>query len=538
MFVILIRSGSAALLAGLLMVGSATAQRAPIPPYDRDAPPGPPPPVPGFEGTPQTGEVQARGPIHEAFAQPSESMTRPGPLVPKAPPEPIQELPPDQKPEGDNVVWIPGYWSWDADRNDYLWISGAWRVVPAGRKWVPGYWNKADAGWRWVSGFWAGAGASDLPFVDPPPASLDHGPSLPPAGENEFYVPGTWLYRDERYLWRPGYWSVVRPGLVYVPPRYVWTPGGTLFVSGYWDVPLEDRGVLFAPVYFSPTLYVRTGWWYRPRYTVAVPALLSSLWIYPGAGYYAFGDYYGAISARRGFYPWVSYGRSYRDPLYGYYRWRYRGNPAWERGLLATYRGRVAGTVALPPRTLVAQQRLLASSRTASPDLRVVQPLSQFRSGSLRLNTVTAAQFTSSARLAAGYRKTSVERSAFEARANRTSTTRAAHLGRVPTGPSISTVRPARARTPSSSRPITHAPVTTGPRTSASASRTSRPGVSSRGPTRSATLPRATPPRRPAAAPRGAPPRAAPARRGATPYRSAPPARRPAPSKSSGHGHK
>src|SRR5262245_61030248 len=58
-------------------------------------------------------QVQTRGPVHEAFAQPTEVKPQPGPIVPKKPPGPITEEPPEQKPEGDNVIWIPGYWSWD-----------------------------------------------------------------------------------------------------------------------------------------------------------------------------------------------------------------------------------------------------------------------------------------------------------------------------------------------------------------------------------------------------------------------------------------
>src|SRR5262245_7830562 len=72
-------------------------------------------------------EIQARGEIHEAFAQPSIARQRPSPIVRKQPPEPVNELPPDQKPEGDNVQWIPGYWAWDEDRSDFLWVSGTWR---------------------------------------------------------------------------------------------------------------------------------------------------------------------------------------------------------------------------------------------------------------------------------------------------------------------------------------------------------------------------------------------------------------------------
>src|SRR5262245_23480099 len=78
-------------------------------------------------------EVQARGPLHEAFAEPVSGKPQPGPVVAKKPPAPIEELPPDRKPAGDNVQWIGGYWAWDDDRNDFLWVSGLYRQPPAGR---------------------------------------------------------------------------------------------------------------------------------------------------------------------------------------------------------------------------------------------------------------------------------------------------------------------------------------------------------------------------------------------------------------------
>ena len=77
-------------------------------------------------------EVLARGPIHEAYAEPSEREPAPTPVIPKEPPKAIEELPPDQKPEGDNVPWLPGYWAWDDDKKDHIWISGFWRNAAAG----------------------------------------------------------------------------------------------------------------------------------------------------------------------------------------------------------------------------------------------------------------------------------------------------------------------------------------------------------------------------------------------------------------------
>src|SRR5438874_1225343 len=83
--------------------------------------PGGPPPVPLNDGLPPVPlegekdgpplppgvEVQARGPVHEAFAEPSGARPQPGFLVPKAPPAPVEEMPPEERPAGDNVVWVP-----------------------------------------------------------------------------------------------------------------------------------------------------------------------------------------------------------------------------------------------------------------------------------------------------------------------------------------------------------------------------------------------------------------------------------------------
>ena len=52
-------------------------------------------------------DVLAHGPIHEAFAETIAFDPEPGIVVPKAPPAPIKEIPPNEKPEGD-AEWIPG----------------------------------------------------------------------------------------------------------------------------------------------------------------------------------------------------------------------------------------------------------------------------------------------------------------------------------------------------------------------------------------------------------------------------------------------
>jgi hypothetical protein len=339
-----VRATAAALLIGgaFWMTGpTARAQEPTFPAAKGPADAGEPPPVPGTELTPPGASggvvVESRGPVHEAFARPADMAPPPGPVVARQPPQAVPEVPPDQKPEGEGIAWIPGYWAWDGDRKDFLWVSGVWRKAPPGRKWVPGNWNEVEGGWQWTPGFWAPNSADALPFLPEPPQSIDNGPSSPAPDEDSFYVPGCWLYRDQGYAWRPGYWTACRQGWVWTPPCYSWTPSGFLFVDGFWDYPLEGRGLLFAPVCFNGTPWLTPGWAFCPSYCVPSASLCSCLFAGPGGGGFYFGNYFGSVWAGRGFRPWIAAG--FRSPLFGYYSWAYRGNPAWLGGLRAAYAG-------------------------------------------------------------------------------------------------------------------------------------------------------------------------------------------------------
>lgn len=332
--------------------------------------PAQPPAVPGVAPVAANDgpEVIASGPIHEAFATTAE-LPAAGEIAPKAPPDPIEELPPDQKPEGDNVQWIPGYWDWDAERTDFIWISGFWRVPPPNHVWVPGSWNAVSTGFQWTSGFWQlhqanQAAQPEIEYLPPPPPSIENGPALPAPDANSVYVSGSWLYRN-KYVWRPGFWIANRPTWIWVPAYYRWTPIGYIFVDGYWDYPLASRGVLFTPVYF-PRRAFATGYVYTPMYVVATQLLFGALFVRQGYGGYYFGDYYDARYART-YQPWcapalrgnvVARGWHY-DPLWNYYSVTNRQTPQWSTNVTNVYVGRYDGTVARPPRTLVQQNQVI-----------------------------------------------------------------------------------------------------------------------------------------------------------------------------------
>jgi hypothetical protein len=360
-------------------------------------------------------EVLTRGPVHEAFADPGVTPTEASPIVPKQPPDPINELPPDQKPEEDHVIWVPGYWSWDEDRNDYIWLSGFWRTPPPDRHWVPGSWRQAGDGWQWTPGFWAAAAQEDLQYLPEPPAPLEAAPSTPAPSDDSIYSPGVWVYRDNRYMWRPGVWITYRPGWIWVPAHYVWTPVGWVFVDGYWDYPLRSRGLLFAPVFFARRPWLRPNWFYTPTYCVYDDFLMGALFLRPGWGGYWFGDYFGPVYHRRGFVAWIDirFGRGVYDPMFSFYLRFNRENRAWDRDLHALYANRFRGDD-LPPRTLVQQNTIINNTNVTNVtnirNVTAVTPLAKVDPAIVKLRTVPAAQLAQERKAIDHYRNVSQER--------------------------------------------------------------------------------------------------------------------------------
>jgi hypothetical protein len=348
----------------------------------------------------------AKGPVHEAYAEPSEREPTATPVINKEPPKPVEELPPDQKPEGDNIQWMPGYWAFDEDKKDFLWVSGFWRNAPPGRTWVPGSWRKNGDGWQWSGGFWAapkeGEKKADVEYLPQPPAPLDNaGPTTPAPSESHIYAPGSWVYRD-RYVWRPGYWYEHRADWVWTSAHYRWTPAGYVFIDGYWDYPLASRGMLFAPAYIPPVIYSQPAYVYTPTVIVREDCLYGAFFHRRGYGGYYFGDYFAPSYAGLGFTFWsghvsasISIG-GWRDPLFSYYRCGYRSDPFWRTGVYDLCAGRYRGDYMRPPTTLIQQNTVINnitniknSNNVNVNNVTMLTSLNQAGNGGRRLQAVS-----------------------------------------------------------------------------------------------------------------------------------------------------
>jgi hypothetical protein len=361
----------------------------------------PPVPPPPGASNPQpvqpdsNPEVLTRGPIHEAYAIPVNTGRKTGLVVPRQPPNPIEEIPPEAKPEGE-VVWIPGYFSWDDDRKGFVWVSGVWRAPPPNYHWIPGYWNQVQHGYQWVSGFWQPVALQEVEYLPQPPDTLDQGPTSPAPAEDYVWISGCWRWSETRYAWQPGYWAPINPQWVWIPANYYWCPRGWVYCGGYWDYPLSRRGLMFAPVYFAgPVAY------FRPVITVDVGFLTFSLFVRPHYCHYYFGDYYAAEYEGLGIYPWFSFASSHHgyDPLFSYYRWYYHDHYhdlAWEKNLHGWYDYYRGHPTMRPPHTWAAQQRLLGEPGMRDrPGLTIGVSLRDIAANphaSVRLETVSAHQ--------------------------------------------------------------------------------------------------------------------------------------------------
>ncbi|MCU0785354.1 MAG: hypothetical protein MUF81_15135 [Verrucomicrobia bacterium] len=373
-------------------------------------------------------QVLTRGPVHEAFAGMVTFNPEPGVVVTKAPPDVIEEMPPEERLAGDNVAWIPGYWGWDDERSDFLWVSGTWRALPPGRQWMAGYWGQTPQGYQWTSGYWADATAKETIYLPPPPATVEVGPNIAAPSMDYGWSPGCWFWYQGRYAWRPGYWALGRADWDWMPAHYVWTPRGYIFVGGYWDYPVARRGVLFAPIYFEAGAYSRRGYFYSPTIVIDLGVFSDHLFLRPRYHHYYFGDYYAASYYQGGFYASFSFqsGRHGYDPIYSHQRWEHRQDREWEHRVETSYQYRRDHEAARPPRTWVAQRNINPDTAESRQNrVMVATPISQLakrKDSPMRFQPVAKAERQQIAQRGQEVQKSREQRRTLEAKAVDTTT--------------------------------------------------------------------------------------------------------------------
>lgn len=282
-------------------------------------------------------EVRTRGPVHEAFAELVSFDPRPGPVIALEPPPGVEELAPSEGPEQDDAVWIPGYWTWDDERSDFTWISGAWRVPPPGHEFLPGYWRRVPGGWQRIPGYWK-LSTADVVYEPEPPRSLESGPSSPAPSGDRAWSPGYWEWVSVRHVWRPGWWILLFEDMVWIPARHLWTPCGWVFVPGHWDHSVPRRGILYAPVILRPLPFGHRHP-FLPRIMIDAGPLVLHLFARPSHHHYYFGDWYAPACWYRGILPVFSFHSSLYgwDPIHVHGAWHHRHDRGWEDGIRRHY---------------------------------------------------------------------------------------------------------------------------------------------------------------------------------------------------------
>lgn len=211
----------------------------------------------------------ADAPLHDALRL-SKSRAKPE-RAPKSPPPPVAERASTDRPEP-SARWYGGYWSWDPAREDFVWVSGAWRVPPANSIWVESRWRRDADGWYRVPGFWSPRQGKqdDLKDIEPAPDSAPapadaaaipaiananaaaatnnagdwriSGPPVdrpaespgPAPGPDFFYIPGQYVPDGDRVTWKGGFWAQIQPGWDWVAARWSRQAEGWTYRKGYW----------------------------------------------------------------------------------------------------------------------------------------------------------------------------------------------------------------------------------------------------------------------------------------------------------------
>lgn len=300
------------------------------------------------------------GPVHEAFMQPFNGTAASGVVVQATPPKPLREIAPRFIPQGDDIQWIPGYWSAMPGQNgdsQFVWVSGTFRRMPPGRKWMSGGWVQVADGHQWTPGAWVPEDFSvQSSVVDATPTAIaDLGPVGEAPSANHMWVPPQHVLNDGQIVVQDGFWSEGNQNWVWTPARLIPTANGVIPVSGYWDHTISRRGQLFAPARFQNLSQIDSNVPFSPGVALDAERIALHLFVDPQSQQFLFGDFYGEQFTDLGITPWYQPAERLGgyDPILGFHARRMSRNGAQLTQRLRSWNQYFTGQVdARPPRTV------------------------------------------------------------------------------------------------------------------------------------------------------------------------------------------
>ena len=157
----------------------------------------------------------------------------------------------------------------------------------------------------------------------------------------QFRIAGYWRPQADTFIWQNAAVATFEAGRVWMPSQYYWTPAGYVFVDGYWDHPLSQRGWLFVPLGLTDPETAGSQFALTPEVLLKLESISLALFARPRERWYYFGDYDGANDRRCGFIPIAEYAGRNAAPIFDYLNWYYgRQNPHWLRDAQAAARSR------------------------------------------------------------------------------------------------------------------------------------------------------------------------------------------------------
>ena len=312
----------------------------------------------------------------------SSTIPRLAPSFAKEPPQPIQEMPPDQKPAGQNIQWIPGYWAGTsrATTSSGSAASGASRrpIVsgfPAtGTKSTGATSGSREPGFRSVRETRAKPAVVLAPAPAEPRSRSQHAPALSQRELDSrlLVLASVGIRLAARILGG-------RPAQLDLDARALCLdPEWLSLRAGYWDLPVANRGLMFAPVYYPQPVYAQPNFVFTPSIGIVGSAVTANLFVQASTNQYMFGNFYAQNFVSVGITPWFSFSFAtgpplFYDPLFSYYAViNVRQNPGWVAAVREQYVLRRDRVELRPPNTYIEQTRIIERNVNITRNVTVV----------------------------------------------------------------------------------------------------------------------------------------------------------------------